>query len=135
MAPRYKSKIPQLKFDFATKDELAKTIADKLGGDYFEYEVRDFLDALGPAIQELLLAGKQVHIQNLGKFRISTNGKREYWNVNKKCKAISHGSFTVKFKVTTSVRDAVSSKIKQLMIQTMRLQADTLIENESEVKE
>ena len=130
MAPRYKSKIPQLKFEFATKDELAKTITDKLNGDYFEYEVHDILDVLGSSVEELLLQGKQVQIKGLGKFVIATNGTRKYWNVNKKCYAISHGSYTPKFKMRLVLREKISQHVKQLMISTLKLQADTLISNE-----
>lgn len=122
----YKPANNQLVFPKANKDELAKAIHARMP-EYFEYEIKDFLDAFGESIQDILLQGKQVNIPKLGAFTISTNGSRKYFNVVEKQWKQSYGSYTVKFKFSKSIRDNISKTIKKLMIATLKLRPDSLI--------
>lgn len=130
----YKPANNQLVFPKASKDELARAIHARMP-DYFEYEIKDFLDAFGESVQDLLLAGKQVNIPKLGTFTITTNGQKEYFNVVEKQRKISYGSYTIKFKITKMIRDRISNSIKKLMIATLKLRPDSVVQEQSNVKE
>lgn len=124
----YKHAVPQLVFPKATKDELVNALHKYLP-DYYDYEIKDLVENYGKAVQDLLLQGKQVHLPFIGTFTISTNGQKDYFNVFSKKWMHSYGSVTLKFKIGKQIRDRISSSIKQLLVQTLRLQADVPLEN------
>lgn len=126
--PKYVPRVTQLVFPRASKQELAQAVLEELGDDYFLYESMDFIEAIGPAIQKLLLQGKVVKISELGSFKIATSPERYYTDVNTKQDMLSHGSFKLKFVFVDAIRKKISTNLKKLMIQTMRLQADSVIE-------
>lgn len=126
--PKYSPRVPQLIFPAVTPDELASAILAELDGSYHHYEVRDITDKLGIAISKLLENGRTVPIKGLGKFVLMTNGSKEYFDVVRKQHTLSHGSVTPKFRFVKQTKETISKRIKQLLIQTMRLPADSLIE-------
>lgn len=125
--PAYQPRTKQLVFPKANREELVDAMQVHLP-DYLRYEVKDFCDAYGKAVLDLLLVGKQVHIPYLGKFTLYTNRPKAYYNCNSKQQMYSHASITPKFKFVKSSRDRISTAIKQLLIQTLRLPADSVIE-------
>lgn len=126
--PKYTPRTPQLKFPAVTPDELAAVIHEELNGEYAHYEIRDITDKLGAAITKLLLQGRTVPIKGLGKFVLTTNCGRDYFDVNRKQHMHSYGSVTPKFRFTKASKESISSGIKRLLVQTLRLPADSIIE-------
>lgn len=128
----YKPAVPQLDFPRASKKELVGALQVHLP-DYHAYECMDFVESYGKAVQDLLLKGKQVSLPYIGTFTIQTNGPKDYFNVYSKQYMYSHGSVTLKFKIGKQIRDRISSAIKKLLIQTLRLQPDVPLEKSKNI--
>ena len=122
-----------LVFPRASKRELAEALLEELGDDYFLYESFDVIEAIGPAIQNLLLKGKEVNVPYLGTFVLKLNPEKEYYNVHQRQRMFSHGSVGVKFRLSKKIKDEIGSGIKRLLIQTMRLQPDVPLDKSQNI--
>ncbi len=129
---RTTSRAKILEQDEARLNDLAKSIASKLNGNYHEYEVYDMLYHLGEGVCDLLKDGKNVRIPNLGLLVFRQNKPKDYFNVTDEKYWHSHATFTPKLIFPRSVKQTLSRTVKANQIEEGKIKPDFILEVQPE---
>ena len=90
--------------------ELAELIAEQSDGDYWTYEIQDFLEYFCATIEELVKQGEVIELYDFGAFRPKFNPSRKMYSALKGMDVVTKESTTLEFTASLSLQTRVKKK-------------------------
>jgi hypothetical protein len=113
---------------------LVERICNILNDDYADFEVTDVLEAIGPALTELMEDYYAVRIRHLGVFDFRINKPKRYFNVHNNRYEYTDWSYTPTFEFVRDNKRSIQNKVKELHVQTLRQQPDYVCPPEDQLR-
>jgi nucleoid DNA-binding protein len=119
------SRVTQPKLPVVSTRLLAESIAaNELEGYYNKDEVGDVLAALAVAIPRLMLQGREVHINNLGKYKFKQSRGTVVTHANTGAIRSTVANFTPEFKFVDELKREIAYKFKHALQLAGKIETD-----------